>query len=708
VSRVTLARLYERLPGYFREADAVAGGVARALLDLIATEADRIGAQIDEMGESWFIETCPDWAVPYLADLLGVPLTHDVRVSDEVTFLVSQRARVANTIRYRRRKGTASVLESFAFDVSGWRTVAVEEFERLITTQHLAHVRTRMPNTVDIRAGENLEATPGPFALQAHTVDVRNVALDHPLPAQRPNVANVSLHSYRIDGLLVPLATAQEADAPGRYRIDLLGRDVALVNPPVHDPGVDVRTTEDEVPAPLRRRRLREQLDARRAALAAGRADPAPRWTSRPPFQVFIVPQVGDEPVAIDATDVEVCHLDPWKDPSPTGRIRLDPVAGRVVVPPPFPHRLLVTASSGGVPGVGAGPAPRPATRDELATAGVDWQLGVSRDVAPVADEIVASLADAVTAWNSQPAGTVGVIALMENDRHDVDLTGANRIVVPEGSRLTIVAAGWPELPVVGGAPGEVDRRLGAVTPERLQPAVVGDVEVRGTASATSEDPGSLTIDGIVLSGSVLVSGSAQQQLGRLRLRTCTQLVGGVSTTGNRSLLAVEIRTSRVGPIRLGRSVSDLSIVHSVVDGDGGDAIGADGARVELNAVTTIGRCDVRELHASGCLLDGRVEATLRQQGCVRYSYVEPSSTTPRRYRCIDAPVPAFVSTDRGGRGYAVLADSAGAALRTAGELSDELGAFGLVRATHREQNTTIALSEYRRVGIEAGVVRVM
>ncbi|HET9443059.1 MAG TPA: hypothetical protein VFO65_07030, partial [Acidimicrobiales bacterium] len=555
--------------------------------------------------------------------------------------------------------------------------------------------------------GENLEATPGPFAVHAHTVDVRTVSLARPLAAPRRNIPNVTLHSHRIDGLVVPLATAQPAGAPGRYRIDLLGRDVPLVNPPVHDPGVEVRTSEDEVPAPLRRRRLREQLDARRAAIAAGRADPAPRWATRPPFQVFLVPQEGDDPVPVEATRVDVCHLDPWKDPSPAGRIRLDPVAGRLVVPAPIPFRVLVTAAPGGIPGVGAGPAPRPATRDELAGADVDWQLGVSRDVAPLAGEIVATLAEAVAAWNQQPAGTTGVITLMENERHDVDLTGANRIVVREGSRLTVVAAGWPRLPVAGGAPGEVARRPGVVTPERLQPAVVGDVEVRGTAPAASEDPGELTLDGLVLSGSLTVTGTVAQQLGRLRVRHCTQVGGGLAATGNRALLAVTVEASRVGPVQLSPSVSDLSVADSVVDGDGGDALDTPGSRVALAGVTVLGRAEVRELDASGCLLVGRVTSALRQQGCVRYSYVAPLSTTPRRYRCIEAPVPTFVSTARGDRAYAVLADGAGAALRTAGELGDELGAFGVVQATRREQNTTIALSEYLRVGIEAGVVRV-
>jgi hypothetical protein len=725
MSRVTGADLYRRLPAHTREVDDRHGGAVRAVLEIVAEQADRIGAQIDELADSWFVETCPDWAVPYLADLLGVALTHDITVDDDSTAIVSQRAHVANTIRYRRRKGTASVLESLAFDVGGWRAVAVEEFERLVTTQHLIHPRTHLPNTVDLRAGANLEATPGPFGVHAHTVDVRNVALDRGLGAPRPNTSNVTLHSYRVDGLLVPTATARPAGAPGRYRIDPLDRDVPLVNPPVHDAGVDVRATEDEVPAPLRRRRLREELDARRAAIAAGAPDPAPRWTSRPPFRLFVVPAPGAVPAPVPAEQVEVCRLDPWKPASPSGRIRVDPVAGRIVAPDPQPQQLLVTAAPGGVPGVGAGPAARSATRDELGAAGVTWQRGVSRDVAPVAGEIAATLDAAVAAWNATPAGTVGVIALMDNDRHDVDLTGPNRIRIREGSRLTIVAAGWPELSILGGPPGRVP---GVVTPERSRPAVVGDIDVRGDAPASSQDPGELLLDGLLMSGTLQVTGTVAQQLGRLRVRSCTQVTGGITATGNRSLLSVEIVRSHVGPVTLPASVSGLEITASVVDGGAGAggagggggggsggsgggagaAIDAEGAAADLDRVTALGTVAVKQLEASECLFVAPVDSRIRQQGCVRYSYVAPGSTTPRRYRCIESPTPAFVSTVRGDRNYALLAASAGVELRTANERGDEVGAYAVTRTTQREQNTAIALSEYVRIGIAAGIVRVL
>ena len=53
----------------------------------------------------------------------------------------TQRAYVANTIAYRRRKGTAGVLEQLAGDLTGWPALVVEFFEQLVTTQHVNHVR---------------------------------------------------------------------------------------------------------------------------------------------------------------------------------------------------------------------------------------------------------------------------------------------------------------------------------------------------------------------------------------------------------------------------------------------------------------------------------------------------------------------------------------------------------------------------------------
>ena len=53
----------------------------------------------------------------------------------------SNRAQVADTLRFRRRKGTAAMLEDLARVSTGFSAHAVEFFETLSTTQHLNHVR---------------------------------------------------------------------------------------------------------------------------------------------------------------------------------------------------------------------------------------------------------------------------------------------------------------------------------------------------------------------------------------------------------------------------------------------------------------------------------------------------------------------------------------------------------------------------------------
>ena len=94
----------------------------------------------------------------------------------------------------------------------------------------------------------------------------------------------------------------------------------------------------------------------------------------------------------------------------------------------------------------------------------------------------------------------------------------------------------------------------------------------------------------------------------------------------------------------------------------------------------------------------------IRQRGCVRYSYVAPGSSTARQYRCVDSPPPAFVSTDRAHRAYAVLAVEDGSPLRSGAENGGEYGALNPLRWTDRRRNVVTTLADYLRLGATAGV----
>ena len=84
---------------------------------------------IDRLWADQSIETCDDWVIPYIGDLLGTNLVHNLDAR-------AQRLDVAKTIHYRRRKGTLEVLEELALDVTGWTAHVVEGFRRLARTRH--------------------------------------------------------------------------------------------------------------------------------------------------------------------------------------------------------------------------------------------------------------------------------------------------------------------------------------------------------------------------------------------------------------------------------------------------------------------------------------------------------------------------------------------------------------------------------------------
>jgi hypothetical protein len=138
-------RLYELLPTIYRLRDAEQGEPLRALLRVIAEQVDVVEDDIAQLYANWFIETCQDWAVPYIGELIGFQPVHeagDPGASNQrrSTITIPRRA-VANTIRYRRAKGTLALLEQLAADLAGWPARAVEFYLLLGWTQHINHQR---------------------------------------------------------------------------------------------------------------------------------------------------------------------------------------------------------------------------------------------------------------------------------------------------------------------------------------------------------------------------------------------------------------------------------------------------------------------------------------------------------------------------------------------------------------------------------------
>src|ERR1700742_3724434 len=92
-------RLYNLLPALYRVRDSAQGEPLRALLAIISNEFGVIEADIAGLLENWFIETCDEWVVPYIGDLLGVRGLQSLGADSGY----SARADVADTLANRRR-----------------------------------------------------------------------------------------------------------------------------------------------------------------------------------------------------------------------------------------------------------------------------------------------------------------------------------------------------------------------------------------------------------------------------------------------------------------------------------------------------------------------------------------------------------------------------------------------------------------------------
>ena len=125
-------RLWALLPAIYRSLDTDqfnSSGPLRELVNRVGAQAATLRRSIDRLWEDQSIESCDDWVVPYIADLLQTKLVSSLDAR-------GQRTDVAKTIYYRRRKGTVAVLEEIATDITGWDVRLVEFFRRLSRTRH--------------------------------------------------------------------------------------------------------------------------------------------------------------------------------------------------------------------------------------------------------------------------------------------------------------------------------------------------------------------------------------------------------------------------------------------------------------------------------------------------------------------------------------------------------------------------------------------
>ena len=263
----TAERIYELLPAIYRLRDAEQGYPLRSLLSVVAREIGIVEEDIARLYANWFVETSDEWIVPYIGDLLGVRGLHAL---EDAGF--TRRAFVANTLSYRRRKGTPTMLEQLARDTTQWNARVVEFFELLGTTQYLNHLRPQNVRTPDLRRTNALELLDTPFDGIGHTADVRRIASGR----GKHNIPNIGIFLWRLQAYNVTRSTPRALTVPadGRYTFSPLGNDAPLFNRPQTETTITHLAGEVNVPGRLRRRALYDDLENYRRILTTGKGSP--------------------------------------------------------------------------------------------------------------------------------------------------------------------------------------------------------------------------------------------------------------------------------------------------------------------------------------------------------------------------------------------------------------------------------------------------
>ena len=740
-------KLYDLLPAYIRAQDVEQGEPLRALLEIVERQADSVDADIAQLHENAFIETCEPWAVPYIGDLVGTtPLFDDSRVRDGDTaaelfedlrgpnlrapMALRGRADVAKQIYYRRRKGTLPMLEELARDVTGWAAHAVEYFELLGWTQWIRnHLRPHALRTPDLRSFERMDRLDRAFDEIMHTVDVRPVSQSEGWH----NIRNIGFFLWRLGAYPLRRADARRVGAAGdfRYHFSRLGAPAHLFSRERREGDEAGLATELHVPQPIRPARF--HVDVRDYLDNVMTPVPKPGFTefyglfeAFPGFNVAPAPSlmVFVDGAPVPAEDVRCRNLGTWSQPTGS-RIAIDVERGRLALGPGLlPAASVRVDYHYGFPAdLGGGPYRRRAWLIDVGAQTLALDVNDSGDPGTF-PTVAAALAQWVVA-----GGPNAVIRIGDNRTYAETL--AIDAGPASGRFLAIEAVDGASPHLLLGAPLLVD----------------GD-----------RPDFSLTLSGLLIEGRVRIRGS----LRRLRLIHST-LVPGVSIadppppTAQPSIVAaaalagrlanaelrIELAFSICGPIRAPDHAESLTVIDSVVDGVGrpavaGIAAGAAGPPLRIERSTVRGQVRVRQIDlATETLFDGLATADRVQVGCVRFSYVRPGSRTPRRYRCqpdlaerraLEAaeaksgPLspaqrnairtaerrrvrPEFTAEAYGHHAYLQLSLNAPAEISTGAEDGSEMGVYSHLKQPQRVANLRTRLEEYLPFGLDFGLI---
>lgn len=690
-----------------------------ALFKVIGEQVAVLEENLAQLYDDQFIETCAEWAVPYIGDLVNYHIPHSID-----TTVQSLRSDVANTISYRRRKGTALLLEQLVRDVTGWDVHVVEFFKLLATTQHtnrpqpiMRYIRQPQAESqrerpengfVDLRKQELLEDLGTPFERVVRTADMRSGgdirgdgdkdgrAIDH--GRGRYNIPNIGIFLWR----LVPYALTDVepvrafASDERRYFFNPLGCNTQLFTLPCRKAEANAPfTTALDVAAPISRSMFERATDA---YYGEGKSLVLKDAEKEIPLDTIVVADLSDEKDARGNLIRDNEGHAVWANMS-EDKIAIDPELGRITFPRDnIPGQISCSFHYGFSADMGGGEY-----YCSVACGGESTQ----------AEQLLnghTSIREALSALQ----GKDGIVEITNSRCYKESLSLHTAV----GQQIELRAADFcrPLLMLEGS------KRI----PEML---------IEG------EEGSAVTISGLLISnGPLRVRGN----LARLTLRHCT-LVPGLSLLHNgepahrsqpslvveSASTCVEIDHCIVGGLRVAESAS-VHITDSIVDATGRSDIAyagytpdADhtqpGGPLSVESSTIIGTVAtaVLELASNSIFLaqsgnygSAPLHVERQQEGCVRFSFVPVGAQLPiHRYQCLQASAhdtkrlePRFTSTRYGDPGYCQLSQRTASEIWQGADNRSEMGAFRRLYQWQREVNLRTRLDEYLRFGFERNI----
>ena len=532
--------LYSLLPAVYRIRDAENGYPLRAFLQIISTQAGLVKENIDGLWDDLFIETCAPWVIPYIGDLVANNPLHDV--------VTRSRADVAHTIYYRRRKGTLSMLETLARDVTGWGAHSVAFFEQLGWSQNMNHQRMAFPVTTDandpfcvdrvgtanLRDLDALDRIGGVFDVTTHTVDVRPICQC----VGWYNIKKVGFYLWRLESFpllwVTPRRSTHYSDG---FHFSPIGNPAPLFTVPPASFQDMTQIVESQAPGAIRP--------------TAFYFHPADYYGDGASFGIYD----GTDPNTAtihDPTKI-ICHdLSNWLPP-PSGMVAVDVEMGRIAFAPgESPAGFLVKYAAGFSAAMGSGPYDRrppatsttPANGTELSYPDTVTHPDFFGTVIQVPSPGIATIGQAIASWIPGPNPQV-VIQIVNNGTYEEDLN----INLPAGAVLVIQAANLQ------------------------RPTLLGNISVTTSAGTASL----VMLNGLLISGQLHVRGTLEA----VDIVHCTLVPGlGLSEDGTpsdpdapslivdapNSNLQVLIDHSIAGALQVPTEVLGLTVRDSIID----------------------------------------------------------------------------------------------------------------------------------------------